>query len=141
MGYTIVNNSSGTWDFIGTGATQGDKITATATDIKGNTSEFSANFEMIVGVEENNESNDFSVFPNPTSDILHLDFTTDQEREVNVSLYALTGQRIMQLDNLHLPAGHHILNYNVSSIAKGMYLLKIEDGNLVIGRIKIMLSK
>ncbi|MCZ2337542.1 MAG: hypothetical protein LC127_04945 [Chitinophagales bacterium] len=37
LGYTIVNNSSGTWDFIGTGATQGDKITATATDIKGNT--------------------------------------------------------------------------------------------------------
>lgn len=141
LGYTIVNNNSGTWDFIGTGATQGDKITATATDIKGNTSEFSANFEMIVGVEDNNELNDFSIFPNPTSDILHLDFTTDQEREVNVSLYALTGQRIMQLDNLHLPAGHHILNYNLSSIAKGVYLLKIEDGNLVIGRIKIMLSK
>ena len=63
-----VSDPTGLWAFWGTGAETGELITATATDVNGNTSEFSPNFIVLTSVEEYNQSQFLTVFPNPAAE-------------------------------------------------------------------------
>ncbi len=141
LGYTTVSNSSGNWDFVGTGANAGDQITATATDIMGNTSEFAANFGMITSVEENFIPNDFSVYPNPATDKLQIAFSVESEKQISIKLYSPEGKLMQQFENRVFSSGKHSSQYDLSQFTAGMYLLEVTANDGAIGRKKIVLAK
>ncbi len=63
-----------------------------------------------------------SVYPNPVQNILNI------ETEANVTIFDLSGRQIMKTDNTN--------QINVSSLAKGTYILQLEvDGNINIEKI------
>jgi parallel beta-helix repeat protein len=93
LGQTIAN-SSGEWTICVQGASEGNMITATATDPLGNTSEFSPNFTVIQSVEHISQTPEITVFPNPANDMLYIrtqtEFTsikifTSEGKEVQLS--------------------------------------------------------
>ncbi|HQK40602.1 MAG TPA: T9SS type A sorting domain-containing protein, partial [Flavobacterium alvei] len=58
-----------------------------------------------------------TIYPNPTSD----NFTIEMENEVkSVEIYSLLGQKVLSANTK---------NTNVSSLPKGVYLVRIEDTN------------
>ncbi len=141
LGYTIVNNNSGTWNLVSTGASTGDKITATATDIKGNTSEFAANMGMITGIAPNIAAEDISVFPNPVSDELNISISLNKESRVNLELQSIVGEQITTLINNPLPAGKHFIHYNTVQLSPGIYFLTVTENGVITHRTKVVIAK
>lgn len=73
-------------------------------------------FVVPVGVDQKKKGN-FSVYPNPSSDILILDFPS--EALVSADIYSSNGILAMQSDELHKA------QLDVSNLEAGMYLLKV----------------
>ncbi len=71
-------------------------------------------------LKEFNTAN-FSLFPNPTTDFLNIIFENSEEN-ISIKLMTLSGQIVLQESNL---SGKEI-KIDLSSQAKGMYLLEVE---------------
>ena len=69
-----------------------------------------------------------TLYPNPTSD----NFTIEMENEIkSVEIYSLQGQKVMSATSK---------NVNVSSLSKGMYLVRIEDENNAVATQKLIIK-
>lgn len=68
----------------------------------------------------------FSISPNPAQDILHIHITKKHQDLLKITLYDLTGEYQMELNTKNLKEGSNQVSYDISSLSKGLYLLKIE---------------
>jgi len=67
--------------------------------------------------DTNSSAVDFSIYPNPTNDIFKIESKSiDYELEV----YNISGQRVMKFDS-------SIDSYDISSLSKGVYIVKIQS--------------
>lgn len=69
-----------------------------------------------------------TIYPNPTSD----NFNIEMENEVkSVEIYSIQGQKVLTCISM---------NVNVSSLPKGIYLVKIEDSNNAVATQKLVIK-
>ncbi|HET8808964.1 MAG TPA: S8 family serine peptidase [Flavobacteriaceae bacterium] len=67
--------------------------------------------------EEITEENSFSIYPNPVSEKLYVDFSKENA-SANLQIYSILGRKVMEQQN--------VTDFiTVSSLAPGMYLVKI----------------
>jgi parallel beta-helix repeat protein len=90
LGNTIAD-ASGNWAIITSGAQSGDFITATATDITGNTSEFCPNFNVTTGEPEFLQPQILKMYPNPTS---HQFYVESSKEIKEMRIYTISGIEI-----------------------------------------------
>lgn len=142
LGDTVVVGSSGNWSFNCTGLTSSDMVTATATDVKGNTSEFAQNIGITVSVNENNSGNEYSVYPNPASDQLKISFYSLSEKNVEINLFSITGELVKIIENKKFSIGKVELNYDISELHlnKGLYFLAITEEGRAVKTSKIIIT-
>jgi len=75
------------------------------------------NYNSLASQNFQAKSSKATIYPNPTSD----NFTIEMENEVkSVEIYSLLGQKVLSANTK---------NTNVSSLPKGVYLVRIEDTN------------
>lgn len=143
LGDTIVIGVSGNWSFNCTGLTASDMVTATATDIRGNTSEFAQNSSITVGFKENATNNELFVYPNPASDQLNIAFTTFGETQVEINLYSVTGKLVKVLGNKKFSTGKVELKYDLSDLMldQGLYFLAITENGTTTKTCKVIITK
>jgi parallel beta-helix repeat protein len=143
VGDTIIVNGSGNWSYTTAGFAAGDVVTATATDMNGNTSEFAQNVSLTVGINENSQNNDFAIYPNPATDKLNVTFNSDGTSEIKIVLYSITGQIISILENGVFSAGNHTVYYdlNQNDIKPGMYFIGFFDSDKLIKTNKLVISQ
>lgn len=105
-------NSAGEWSFTTTNLLSTDFVTATATDITGNTSEFSAN--QVVGVDNQLllKKSEINIFPNPCTG----NFTVQLGREEIGTLY------IVDL------CGKIVLKQAISKVNEDVNVFLLENG-------------
>ena len=48
---------------------------------------------------------------------------------VNLKVYNLRGESVTELVNKHQNAGHHIVEWNASSVASGLYFYQLTSGH------------
>jgi len=145
MGSTTVDGS-GHWYFNCTGLTTSDIITATATDLKHNTSEFSLNSQIILGVKDlsnTNSSGNLKIYPNPAKKLLNIDYYSDENSNTDIKFYEITGVEVASFLNKTVSKGYNKLsidfsNYNLPS---GIYFLKFFINNTLEATKKIIISK
>ncbi len=86
-----------------------------------------------------NSTNEFLLYPNPTSKIANLSYYVAAKSYLTVSLFNARGQLINVLLDNHFYnfAGHISMPINMSNLASGMYYLKIKanDGSTIIKNI------
>ncbi|NVO01394.1 MAG: right-handed parallel beta-helix repeat-containing protein [Bacteroidetes bacterium] len=126
LGSAIVD-ASGNWATNFPGVTQADNLTATAIDLAGNTSEFSANTSIVVGIKENTNSN-FSFFPNPVIDNFTINYSSAKDSKIEINLYEPNGKLIGNLFSGDLKTGNNRLNLSInkfSNLTTGIYFLNI----------------
>ncbi|HDR06356.1 MAG TPA: T9SS type A sorting domain-containing protein [Candidatus Coatesbacteria bacterium] len=72
-------------------------------------------------------------FPNPTDGLAAVSFELSgaDAGEVSVALYDTAGRRVMTVHSGTLPAGRHVLAFDASGLAGGVYLLRLEAGAAV----------
>jgi hypothetical protein len=68
-------------------------------------------------------------YPNPTNGYSNIKFQLSKVTYVNLSLYNILGEEVSQIVNKEMPAGEHILNYNLAGLKSGTYIYLLRYGN------------
>ena len=73
--------------------------------------------------------NNFKIYPNPSSDIFNVEFSSNNKKTIEVKIMNLIGE-IIFIDNLNKFNGEYKQTINLVFYSKGIYLLQIdtEDG-------------
>jgi hypothetical protein len=85
---------------------------------------FTAGAEIVLplGISESN-NNDVSIFPNPASNVINLQFKTTIAPNATVTLYSNMGSEIAQYN-----LANNGLSIATQQLASGIYFLKIQNG-------------
>ena len=81
-----------------------------------------------------------SAYPNPFNPSTTLDLSLNESGFVTAQVYNVLGQVVATLADGHMNAGYHTLTWDASSIASGMYFVKVAAGSEVAVQ-KLMLMK
>jgi len=91
-------------------------------------------FAFTLNVEEINESL-FTLFPNPTSDILTITTPSAQQKQILISIYNMQGQEMIS----SLFQNKNTIALDVSALAKGIYLVQVQRENRIVKKKLIVL--
>lgn len=72
---------------------------------------------------------DLYIYPNPISNLAHLEFELVEDKEVVIELYDLLGRPVDRILNKTLSSGRHRVVWNSEHLSQGTYLLMIRSGN------------
>jgi hypothetical protein len=78
-------------------------------------------------------------YPNPFNPSTTIKFALPERSNVNLSIYNILGQRIVQLVNDELESGVHEIQFNASSLASGVYFYTLSTGNYLSTKKMILL--
>jgi hypothetical protein len=98
--------------------------------------------DIVSDVPEKKDNIQVTVFPNPLTGTGRILFFLPRARRMNISLQDLTGRTVLELSgNKEYPAGENRIPLESSSLAPGLYLLKMEGnpGESVV--VKIIVDK
>ena len=84
-----------------------------------------ADVQEVVSVDELGDVADLIVFPNPATDVMNIQFTTNSSDQFGFVLYNLVGEKVMSENWGTLPTGQQTYTLNMNSIATGMYMLEL----------------
>lgn len=88
------------------------------------------NAALIVGIKEISNSNLFSIYPNPaTSKQLTISLSNYENSDVKVTLLNTLGDVIKESTYTELLPGENTLTLDLTTIATGIYFVKVKTGN------------
>jgi hypothetical protein len=79
-------------------------------------------------------------YPNPFNPSTKIEFALPSSKNVNISIYDVTGRRVKELLNKNLSAGTHTVDFNASDLASGTYIYRITAGNFVESKKMVLLK-
>ena len=86
------------------------------------------NFDSPVSVNDLENTARVNVFPNPTTDFINIEFELEQDRQLLIEVFDVTGKRVDILhDKDFFNAGFHQLQWTPEH--SGQYFIKMYDGN------------
>jgi hypothetical protein len=68
-------------------------------------------------------------YPNPFNPVTHIRFGIPRSAHVTLTVYNILGQRVAVLLDEERNAGYHVINFDASRLASGVYLYHIQAGN------------
>ncbi|MFK7947477.1 MAG: T9SS type A sorting domain-containing protein [Saprospiraceae bacterium] len=76
------------------------------------------------------EDNNFKLYPNPTSDILTLEYMLSQKEEVNIAIHDVQGRQVVSLQSETQTAGQQqaVFNLKEYNLTNGVYFVKMNIG-------------
>lgn len=73
-----------------------------------------------------------AAFPNPSSDVVHLQYKLEEKQAVKITLHSIAGRRLATLENGEFKAaGAYQKEFDVRNLASGVYLFRFEIGGAV----------
>src|SRR5690606_41900198 len=102
----------------------------------------SKQFVAIVGLYENPSFlTGIKVYPNPISeDFINLELNLLETKQVDLSLYDITGKLIVNETYGDMLVGNHVKQIELSGINNGVYFMTLRMGDEIVTR-KIIVSK
>jgi len=68
--------------------------------------------------------------PNPFNPSTTLSYSLDTPSHVRISIYSVTGQKVVGLVDSMMGAGRHSATFNGSKVGAGLYFYRFESGNI-----------
>lgn len=82
-----------------------------------------------VGLKEQNlESADYKLFPNPTKNSFNLRFDSNTNSQIKITIHDVMGKQVLEL-NESSTVGVNNLTINTNSLLSGLYFVTLENGN------------
>jgi hypothetical protein len=72
----------------------------------------------------------YNLYPNPSSTSALLPVSSDRAVDVSLSVFNILGENSMPVRIQHLPGGMQYLELDVTSLASGIYLCRIQSGTM-----------
>ena len=79
-------------------------------------------------------------YPNPFNPITKVRFGIPKESKVNLTVYNVLGEQVIQLVDEHLKAGYHEVELNISNYSSGIYFYRIQAGGYLETKKMILLK-
>jgi len=79
-------------------------------------------------------------YPNPFNPVTEISFSLPAASHVKLEIYNIMGQKVATLVDDQLEAGTHIVQWNGSEAASGVYLYRLEVGEFVDAKKMILLK-
>jgi len=139
---TVTADESG--NFTWSGTPQGPKVTATATDEDGNTSEFS-DAVTVTAVETADKQIPEQYFlsqnyPNPFNPETTIQFGVKKPCQVVLTVYNLLGKEVERLVDEYNQPGEYEISFKVKGYTSGIYVYKIQMGSFQAVRKMVVLE-
>lgn len=93
------------------------------------TSARTAGSNELVSLEQEPAAAMLQNFPNPFRQSTQIEYYLEEDTFVELSIYALNGEKVATLVQEIQPAGQHTAVFNAGKIKSGMYFCKISTGN------------
>ncbi len=78
-------------------------------------------------IEENNTNSQISLFPNPSSGLVTLVYTNDDNENSIIDVYDIAG-RIIYSQNTTITNGQNVISLNLKNISDGIYFVSLKVG-------------
>jgi len=99
---------------------------------------------VVTGIEDNNfVPKKFSLsqnYPNPFNPSTNIEFSVAKTEMISLIVYNILGQQVKVLVNREVNAGKHIVNFDASSLASGIYFYKLIGSSVNLTK-KMILMK
>mgnify|MGYP000998554339 FL=1 len=99
---------------------------------------------QVVGIEPykpTTKTNYVNIYPNPTNDNVSVKFDlTENVSNVKLSIYNITGKKILSIDLGSRLKGNHTEKINLNALPNGLYLVRIQGGDQIFNG-KIVVTK
>ncbi len=80
-----------------------------------------------VGTEEMKSLGALQIYPNPANEKLNISLNKKDNRTLQIEIFSVTGSR-KHMEKIEQGAGIFDISIDVSSLPKGMYIVRINDG-------------
>ena len=92
---------------------------------------WAGNVDVVTGIEFEDDINPyqyelFQNYPNPFNPSTTIKFSIPKATEVKLNIYNILGQQVARIFEKQMPAGIHVVNFDASKYASGMYFYTIE---------------
>ena len=77
------------------------------------------------------------VYPSPTTDRIHLNFSTPEETDLLVRVTDVNGQLVLE-QQIYAQKGRQSTTLSLQSLPAGVYLLSMSDGNNALAPVRIV---
>jgi hypothetical protein len=84
----------------------------------------SVHLETVTTVELNNDYSDIRLYPNPTNDILNIEFVSSNLSSTPITIVDLEGRTLYSLSE-QFGIGKHNFNLNIAGLNQGLYFISI----------------
>lgn len=98
------------------------------------------NFLTNVGINENNNVSNVSVFPNPAKDKVAIDMNLNNDSKVSINVTDLAGKVVYAKDLGNKKSGNHTFTVDTNAISNGVYVMNIVT-NGVVSAHKLVINK
>lgn len=68
-------------------------------------------------------------FPNPFNPTTRISYALPQASDVRLQIFDLLGRNVVTLVNTQMPAGRHIVDFDASRLASGIYIYRLQAGD------------
>jgi len=91
------------------------------------------------GIMENiNDKLDFKVYPNPSQNVVNIEFAIDQKSTVSIAVFDSFGRKLTTLVNCEKIEGNHMFKWNLNNngykVNNGIYIIKLTINNETISK-------
>ena len=99
--------------------------------------------ETTTGIHESTSKKEpvFYCYPNPLSSTGIIFYELNKRANLKIDLYDLSGRKIKTLFNNFQEAGNSYLPWSASSLANGMYIIKLQVDDENTGSIRVVVNK
>lgn len=71
-------------------------------------------------------------YPNPFNSKTRIEFIIPTQDRVNLSIYNLLGQKVKEIVNQNLNAGHHTVDFIADNLSSGVYFYTLKTSNKIV---------
>ncbi len=80
----------------------------------------------------NNLRINFDIYPNPTTDKINISFESKIGANYMIAIYDMAGRNVKRMAYRAI-SGDNIINTDISGLQDGKYIVRVEDGNNIVG--------
>lgn len=83
-------------------------------------------YDIYTGIADNGQEFGLSIMPNPIRGNVDFRFSIFDSRSVSLKIYDIQGREVAVLLDQKLPAGEHVVRWDVAGLPAGIYLYRLQ---------------